>query len=239
MATPGTSVMMTRLMARSTFVRQPLPQVTRRYDRMARWYRTAEITILLPHRLRRKAVRRLDLELGETVLEIGCGTGRNLPLLCDAVGHDGGVIGVDVSSGMLARAQRWVTRHHKQNVRLRHQDAAELDLPGQVDAALFSLSYSVLPDRETVLQKAWEALRPDGRLVIMDAGLPASPLGRLLGPIGELIATIFPGDPYSQPWEDLTHLSQTVRSEWFGLGIYFICTVRKPGTSKLQIPSAL
>lgn len=64
-------------------------------------------------------------------------------------------------------------------------------------------------------------------------------LGRLLGPIGELIATIFPGDPYSQPWEDLTRLTQTVHSEWFGLGIYFICTVRKPGTSKLQIPSAL
>lgn len=71
-------------MARSTFVRQPLPQVPRRYDRMERWYRTAEITILLPHRLRRKAVRRLDLEPGETVLEIGCGTGRNLPLLCVA-----------------------------------------------------------------------------------------------------------------------------------------------------------
>lgn len=174
-------------MSRSTFVRQPLPQVSRRYDRMARWYRVAEITILLPHRLRRKAVQRLALEPGETVLEIGCGTGRNLPLLCDAVGDDGRVIGVDASSGMLARAQQWVTNHRGQNVRLLLQDAAELTLPGQVDAVLFSLSYSVLPDRETVLQKTWEALRPDGRLVVMDAGLPASPLGRVLGPIGEAI----------------------------------------------------
>lgn len=226
-------------MARSTFVRQPLPQVRRRYDRMARWYLICEITILLPYRLRKKAVQRLDLRPGETVLEIGCGTGRNLPLLCDAIGNDGQVIGVDASSGMLARAQQWVTRHHRHNVRLLHQDAAELALLGQVDAALFSLSYSVLPDRETVLQKTWEALRPDGRLVIMDAGLPASPLGRLLGPIGEAIATIFPGDPYSRPWEDLTSLSPTVQSEWFQLGTYFICTVRKPGASKLQIPSAL
>jgi ubiquinone/menaquinone biosynthesis C-methylase UbiE len=226
-------------MSRSTFVRQPLPQVSRRYDRMARWYRLAEITILLPHRLRRKAVQRLALEPGETVLEIGCGTGRNLPLLCEAVGDDGQVIGVGASSGMLARAQEWVMRHNQQNVLLHHQDAAELTIPSQVEAALFSLSYSVLPDRETVLQKTWEVLRPDGRLVIMDAGLPASPLGRLLGPIGEVIATIFPGDPYSRPWEDLTSLSQSVQSEWFQLGTYFICTVRKPGTSKLQIPSAL
>jgi ubiquinone/menaquinone biosynthesis C-methylase UbiE len=226
-------------MTRSTFVRQPLPQVTRRYDRMARWYRAAEITLLLPHRLRRRAVQRLAMRPGEMVLEIGCGTGRNLPLLCDAVGNDGQVIGVDASSGMLARAQQWVTRHHMRNVRLLHQDAAELTLPGQVDAVLFSLSYSVLPDRDRVLQKAWEALRPDGRLVIMDAGLPDSPLGRLLGPAGEAIATIFPGDPYSRPWEDLTSLSQTVHREWFQFGIYFICAVRKPATSELQVASAL
>ena len=57
-------------MARSTFVRQPLPQVRSRYDSMARWYRAAEFTILLPHRLRKKAVRRLALKPGETVLEI-------------------------------------------------------------------------------------------------------------------------------------------------------------------------
>jgi ubiquinone/menaquinone biosynthesis C-methylase UbiE len=226
-----------RRMSRATFVRQPLPQLSKRYDRMARWYRLAEISILLPHRLRKKAVQRLDLEPGETVVEIGCGTGRNLPLLCDAVGDDGQVVGVDASSGMLARAQQSVTRHRRQNVRLLHQDAAKLNLPDQIDAALFSLSYSVLPDRETVLQKAWEALRPAGRLVIMDAGLPASPLGRLLGPIGEAIATAFPGDPYSRPWEDLTSLSQSVHSEWFQLGIYFICTVRKPATSKLQTPA--
>jgi ubiquinone/menaquinone biosynthesis C-methylase UbiE len=224
--------------SRSSFARQPLPQLTRRYDRMARWYRAAEISILLPHRLRKKAVRRLELKPGDTVLEIGCGTGRNLPLLCETVGDDGHVIGVDASSGMLARAQDWVTRQNRQNVRLLHQDAAELALSGQVDAALFSLSYSALPDRQPVLQRTWEALRPRGRLVIMDAGLPASPLGRLLGPVGEAIATIFPGDPYSRPWQDLTSLSQSVQSEWFQLGIYFICTIRKPATSQNMPPPA-
>lgn len=220
-------------------MRQSLPQVRRRYDRLARWYRFAGPLILLAPGFRRKAVKRLDLKRGDTVLEVGCGTGRNLALLCDAVGYDGQVIGVDASGGMLAQARQLASRHGWKNVRLIQQDAAELALEDQVDAVFFSLSYSVLPDRATVLQKAWEALRPDGHLVIMDAGLPGSPLGRLLGPVGEAIATIFPGDPYSRPWEDLTSLSQSVQSEWFQLGIYFICTVRKPGTSKLQIPSAL
>jgi SAM-dependent methyltransferase len=113
-------------------------------------------------------------------------------------------------------------------VRLIQQDAAEFDLQDRVDAVFFSLSYSVLPDREPVLSKAWEAVRPGGRLVIMDAGLPASRLGRLLAPIGEKIATAFPGDPYSRPWEDLRVLSETITTERFQLDIYFICTVVKP-----------
>ena len=215
------------LVSRSTFSRQPLTQVAARYDRMARWYRFAGPLILLAPGFRRKAVKRLGLKLGDTVLEVGCGTGRNLALLCDAVGDDGHVIGVDASGGMLAQARQLASRQGWKNVSLIQRDAAELALEDQVDAVFFSLSYSVLPDREPVLLKAWEAVRPGGRLVIMDAGLPASRLGRLLGPIGEAIATVLPGDPYSRPWEDLRVLSETIITERFQLGIYFICTVIK------------
>ncbi|HEY7932318.1 MAG TPA: methyltransferase domain-containing protein, partial [Solirubrobacteraceae bacterium] len=178
--------------------------------------------------LRRKAVRRLGLQSANTVLEIGCGSGRNLPLLCEAVGGDGVVIGVDASEGMLAQARRLVARHALENVRLSCQDASELALDDRLDPALFSLSYSVLSDREPVLYKTWEALRPGGRLVVMDAGLPDTRLGRLLSPIGEAIATVLPGDPYSRPWDDLRALSENVDSERFQFGTYFICAISKP-----------
>jgi ubiquinone/menaquinone biosynthesis C-methylase UbiE len=79
--------------SRSTFVRQPLAGVTAGYDRMARWYRLAEPAIALPLGLRRKAVARVELKAGDAVLEVGCGTGRNLRLLRDAVGPRGLVIG--------------------------------------------------------------------------------------------------------------------------------------------------
>ena len=64
------------------------------------------------------------------------------------------MIGVDASDGMLAQARQLVRRHGWKNVRLIHQDAAELALEDQVDAVFFSLSYSALPDRKPVLLKA-------------------------------------------------------------------------------------
>jgi ubiquinone/menaquinone biosynthesis C-methylase UbiE len=215
-------------MAQSTFVRPSLTRITTGYDRLARWYRFGEAAIMLPPGLRRKAIQRLGVNSGDAVLEVGCGTGRNLPLLCNAVGADGRVIGVDASSGMLERARHIVARRGLDNVRLVLGDANEVALEDRVDAVLFSLSYSVLPDRPGVISRVWEVLRPGGRLVVMDAGLPASRLGRLMTPVGEALATVFPGDPYSRPWEDLAQLGHAVETDWFQFGTYFICIARKP-----------
>jgi ubiquinone/menaquinone biosynthesis C-methylase UbiE len=214
-------------MTRASFTRQPLEKVVSRYDRVARWYRFGEWTILLAPGFRRRAVAHIGLKPGERVVEIGCGTGRNLALLRDAVGSEGRVIGVDASAGMLAEAQKVVSRHSWQNVTLMHKDAAKLTLDEPVDAVYFSLSYSVLPERAPALDRAWEAVRPGGRLVIMDAGIPHTRLGRALAPLAEIVATVFPGDPYSQPWEDLARISDSVAVERFELDLYFVCTASK------------
>jgi demethylmenaquinone methyltransferase/2-methoxy-6-polyprenyl-1,4-benzoquinol methylase len=214
-------------MSRSSFVRQPLERVVGRYDRVARWYRFGEWTILLAPGFRRRAVARLALKPGERVVEVGCGTGRNLQLLQEAVGSEGQVIGVDASTGMLAEAQKTIRRRGWHNVRLLHTDATELVLHEPVDVAYFSLSYSVMPDRASALDAAWNAIGPGGRLAIMDAGIPDTCLGRLLAPAAEVVATVFPGDPYSEPWKDLARLSPSVQTERFQSDLYFICTARK------------
>jgi ubiquinone/menaquinone biosynthesis C-methylase UbiE len=213
---------------RDSFSHQPLETVVSRYDRVAPWYRFGEWTILLAPGFRRRAVACIGLQPGERVVEIGCGTGRNLALLRDAVGSEGHVIGVDASAGMLAQAQKVISRHGWENVTLACEDAAELTLDEPVDAAYFSLSYSALPERAPVLDRAWEAVRPGGRLVIMDAGIPDTRLGRALAPLAEIVATLFPGDPYSQPWADLARISDSVTVERFEFDLYFVCTARKP-----------
>ncbi len=206
--------------------RRPLEEIVRGYDRVAPLYATLEPLYLIFPPARRKAVRALRLKPGDTVLEIGAGSGRNLPYLVEAVGPQGAVIAVDASAGMLAEASKLVRRRGWENIELVHRDATKLDLDRDLDGVLFSLSYSVLPEPRPALARAWDRLRPGGRVVVMDLGLTGSCLHRLLAPIGWLLEKLAPGDPYSEPWDDLRAFGE-VETERFLLGFYYLSTVTK------------
>ncbi len=202
--------------------------IARRYDRLAPIYRPIELAFGLPWGLRRRAVERLELHPGERVLEIGCGSGRNLDLLTAAVGPTGAILGVDLSDGMLRRARRLVKRRGWANVTLAQRDAASLEPLISIDAVLFSLSYSVIPDRHAALAGAWAALRNGGRLVIMDACLPDGRRGRLLQPLvlAASKATVL-GDPAVRPWEELAAIAPEVTTQRLQLDTYVITQAHK------------
>jgi demethylmenaquinone methyltransferase/2-methoxy-6-polyprenyl-1,4-benzoquinol methylase len=200
---------------------------TRRYDRIARTYSTLEPLYLVFPPARRRAVVALGLKRGDTVLEIGAGSGRNFPYLVEAVGPTGTVIGVDASPGMLAEARRLIDRHGWSNVQLLQQDAAQLVVDRDLDGVLFSLSYSAMPEPRPALARAWERLRPSSRVVIMDAGLTQGGPWRLLAPIARLLVKYAPGDAYSDPWSDLADYGP-VETKRFLLGFFYISVVAKP-----------
>ncbi len=79
--------------------------VSRRYDRIAKFIPFFDWLFFVPWDLRRKAVGKMALGRGDSVLEIGCGTGRNFPYLREAVGPEGRIYGVDISPGMLRKAR--------------------------------------------------------------------------------------------------------------------------------------
>lgn len=204
---------------------RPLGEITGQYDRVARLYKVFEPLYLIFPVARRKAVAALGLKPGDTVLEVGAGTGRNFPYLVEAVGPSGSVIGLDASAGMLREARKLVERHSWSNVSLLQQDAAQLQLDRDVDAVLFSLSYSAMPEPQRALASAWKRLRPGARLAVMDAGLTETRLRPLLDPIARLLIRLGPGNPYSRPWDDLAAYGQ-VAIERF-MFIYYVCTVIK------------
>jgi len=199
---------------------------SRQYDRVARFYSTLEPLYLIFPPARRRAVAALGLKPGDTILEIGAGTGRNFPYLVEAVGPSGTVIGVDASQGMLAEARKLIERRGWSNVQLLHQDATQLQLDRDVDGVLFSLSYSALPEPRPALARAWERLRPNARVVVMDMGLTQSRWHRLLDPIARLLVKLGPGDAYSDPWSDLAAYGP-VETERFLAGFYYVSSITK------------
>jgi ubiquinone/menaquinone biosynthesis C-methylase UbiE len=206
--------------------RDPLHVITKRYDRVARFYSTFEPLWLIFPPARRRAVAALGLKPGDVVLEIGAGTGRNFPYLLEAVGPTGAIIGVDASPGMLAEARKLIKRNGWSNVELLEQDAAELQIDRDLDGILFSLSYSVLPDPRPALGRAWERLRPAARVVVMDLGLTEGGAHRLLDPIARLLDKLAPGDPYSKPWNDLAAYGP-VQTKRFLFRLFYVSSVTK------------
>ena len=135
------------------------------------------------------------------------------------------MIAVDASAGMLAEAEKLVRREGWQNVELIHRDATKLELDTDLDGVLFSLSYSVLPNRGRRWRSAGTG-SARGRVVVMDLGLTGSRFHRLLAPIGWLLERLAPGDAYSEPWDDLRACGE-VETERFLLGFYYVSTVTK------------
>jgi len=203
--------------------------VRRRYDRLASIYVFFEWLFWLPRGIRPRAVERLNLKPGDRVLEVGCGTGRNLVFLSRAVGPDGRVYGVDISEGMLAKAREACEKNGCTNVRLIQSDAAEYELPELVDGAIFSLSYCTMRHRKLALRHAWEQLKSGGRLVMLDAKALSGWLGRLLYPLAlwTLKLTVL-GSPDIDELKDLEDLTGDVEVENLQFGTYFIARVTKP-----------
>jgi demethylmenaquinone methyltransferase/2-methoxy-6-polyprenyl-1,4-benzoquinol methylase len=79
------------------------------YRKRARHYNlTANAYYLLGFRewaYRKRAIEALGLQRGDTVVEIGCGTGLNFGLLEERIGPEGRLIGVDLTDAMLAGAR--------------------------------------------------------------------------------------------------------------------------------------
>jgi demethylmenaquinone methyltransferase/2-methoxy-6-polyprenyl-1,4-benzoquinol methylase len=202
--------------------------ITTQYDRIAPWYRALSPLFLINPAMRRKAVAAIGLRPGDRVLEVGVGSGRNLPYLLDAVGPSGVVVGVDLSAGMLAEARKLVAKRGVTNVELIEASAATVELDRDFDAVLFSLSYSVIPEavRPAALARAWAGLRPGGRLVVLDGGLARTRLRRLIEPFVRLLTKLGPGDPDTDPRDDLAHYGEVV-TEPALLDIYFIYAVTK------------
>ena len=150
-------------------------EVRSSYDLGAKYYDFALrlyglIGIRKTYRLR--AVELLRLQRGDSVVELGCGTGINFPLIIGQIGSEGRLIGVDLSPKMLACAQERVERSGWKNIELIQSDIVTYGFPEGVNGVLAFGVFGYIADPDHIIKAASHALVPGGRLVIMDGKRP-------------------------------------------------------------------
>ena len=169
-----------------------------RYTAVAPWYDILSLEWPVYRGPRLAAVRALDLRLGESVLDVGCGTGLNLAPLHDRIGAHGRVMGVDSSASMLAVARRKAARGGWDQDRFVHADAARPPVAPapEFDAAIASYALSLMPEWETALELMVSSVRPGGRIAVVDLAVPAGPL---IGAVARLACRLGGSEPSRRP----------------------------------------
>ena len=144
-------------------------QAKESYDKISRFY--DYFAGVLEKKYRNMALEWLNIKRGETVLEIGFGTGHCLKQMAESVGEDGKVYGIDISSGMLeVSKQRLEETGLLDRVELYCGDALKMPYEdNKFDAVFMSFTLELFdsPEIPKVLSETKRVLKLNGRLGVV------------------------------------------------------------------------
>jgi ubiquinone/menaquinone biosynthesis C-methylase UbiE len=158
---------------------QETASVRRKYNRNARWFDGMDRMIKDEWR------RTLVEQAAGIVLEIGVGTGKNLPLYNPAVTHE--LVGIDFSPGMLAYAR---SKPCAVSAALIEMDAQRMLFPDAAfDTVLATCVFCTVPDPVQGLREAKRVCKPGGRVILLEHVRSDRPvIGTLMDLLDPLVA---------------------------------------------------
>jgi arsenite methyltransferase len=135
--------------------------IARYRDKAAGYDASAEFTMPL----RRRTIALLRLQPGQTVIDVGAGTGQSYALLREGVGDSGQVWGFEQSPDMHAVGVQRLQREQWPNVLHLLAPAETVALPGLADAVLFNYTHDICRSSAAV-SNILRQVRPGGRVAM-------------------------------------------------------------------------
>lgn len=138
------------------------------YDRLSRWYDF--LSGSSERSAKAHGLQLLDIQSGERILEIGCGTGETLFRLASATGSTGYLFGLDLSAGMLQKSKNRLKKHDLTNYILIHGDSLQLPFGSSNFDAIFmsfTLELFPFPEMPILLNECKRVLFPGGRMAVV------------------------------------------------------------------------
>jgi phosphatidylethanolamine/phosphatidyl-N-methylethanolamine N-methyltransferase len=136
------------------------------------------------HPGREAAIRLLDTRRGQQILEVGIGTGLNLPLYPPNCR----ITGIDLSEEMLEKAQEKVAELGLGNVTLKAMDATVMDFgDNEFDGAVATYTISAVPEPVAVLRQMQRVVKPGGNLILLNHFRSQRPV---VGRLEDLVAPV-------------------------------------------------
>jgi SAM-dependent methyltransferase len=114
----------------------------------------------------------VDFKEGETLLDLGCGTGLDLYFYAKKAGELEKIFGIDISEEMIEKAKENMKRVGIKNVEIICCHADDIPLEdNSMDIVTSNGIYNLSPDKETVLKEVYRILKPGGRVLLSSGWL--------------------------------------------------------------------
>ena len=171
----------------------------------------------------------LPVRRGDTVLDVGCGTGLCLPLLQHKVGPTGAIVGIDASEQMLELAAARIAEHGWDNVRLIAAPVADAPIDVVADAAVFCAVHDVMQCR-AALGNVFDHLRPGAPVAAAGGKQPGPwmwPCRTWVADLHAPFITDFTG--FDKPWRLLAEFVPDLHVRELAFGAGYIALGHTPG----------